>query len=206
MIVVVAGATGEAGRELSGLLTERGDTVIALGTDEGRLTDVVAAEHRVVDLTDAAAAEALAADIVAQHGRVDALLHLVGGWKPGDTPEADAWLRPRLVTTLDSAIRAFMPALAESAGRLVLVSSTAVVPGEEPNSSYARAKAAAERLVLGSAAPVLAASGGAATVVAIRSIGEGGISAAELAATLAGVLTAPTSEVAGARLIPTPTP
>jgi len=199
MIVVVTGATGDAGREVSALLHARGDTVIAVGSDAGRLASVEADDRRLADLTDIGDASALAHEVLDGDGRVDAVLHLVGGWRGGDTEEADAWLRPRLVGTLANVIEAFEPALAASGGRLVIVSSTAVKPDADQTSSYARAKADAEELVaeLGDR---LAESGGAATVFVIRSLGEDGTPAAVLAERLAGWLDAPAADVNGARL------
>lgn len=195
MIAVVTGATGAAGRAVCARLRERGDTVIAVGTDAARLATVDADDRRVADLTDADAARTLAAEL----GPVHAVLHLVGGWKPGDTPEADAWLRPRLVDSLANVIAAFEPELTASEGRFAMVSSTAVDPDAEPTSSYARAKADAEELVaeLGDR---LGAVGGAATVFVIRSLGEEGTPAAVLAERLVAWLDVDAEAVNGARL------
>lgn len=182
MIVIVTGATGPAGRAVCPLLRMRGHVVVAVGTDAGRLATVDADERRVAELTDAAAARALVADVVAVHGRIDAVLHLVGGWRGGDSAEAEAWLRPRLVDTLANMIAAVEKPLAASAGRLAIVSSTAVREGA--TSSYARAKADAERQVT-ALAERLAASGGTAHAFAIGSIGDTGTPASELAERLA---------------------
>ena len=199
MIVVVTGATGAAGRAVSGLLHARGDTVIAVGTDAARLATVEADDRRLADLTDIGDASALAHEVLDGSDRVDAVLHLVGGWRAGDSAEADAWLRPRLVDSLANVIAAFEPALAASGGRLAIVSSTAVKPDAEQTSSYARAKADAEELVaeLGDR---LDASGGAATVFAVRSLGEEGTPAALLAERLGAWVDAPAAEVNGVRL------
>ena len=200
MIVVVTGATGAAGRAVSGLLHARGDTVIAVGTDPERVATVDADDRRLADLTDVGDASALAHEVLDGSGRVDAVLHLVGGWRGGDSTEADAWLRPRLVDSLANVIAAFEPALTASGGRLAIVSSTAVKPAAEQSSSYARAKADAEELVaeLGDR---LDASGGAATVFAIRSLGEEGTPAAVLAERLVAWLDEPAAEVNGTRLV-----
>jgi nucleoside-diphosphate-sugar epimerase len=175
---------------------ERGDTVIAVGTDMARLATVDADERVVIDLTDADAADALASAA----GDVGAVLHLVGGWRGGDSTEADAWLRPRLVGSLANVIQALEPALAASEGRLAIVSSTAVRPDAEPGSSYARAKADAEELVaeLGDR---LGAEGGAATVFVIGSLGEEGTPAAVLAERLTAWLDADPAAVNGARIL-----
>ena len=165
-----------------------------------RLASVDADDRRLADLTDVGDASALAHEVVDGSDRVDAVLHLVGGWRGGDTAEADAWLRPRLVDSLANVIAAFEPALAASGGRLAIVSSTAVKPDAEQTSSYARAKADAEELVaeLGDR---LGASSGAATVFAIRSLGEEDTPAALLAERLVAWLDAPAAEVNGTRVV-----
>ena len=198
MNVVVTGASGVAGWAVCARLRERGDTVIAVGTDAERLAAVAASDRRVADLTDADAVRALAASVAEQHRRVDAIVHLVGGWRAGDSAEADAWLRPRLVDTLANVIAAFEAELAASEGRLAIVSSTAARP--DASSSYGRAKAEAERLAseLGER---LAPAEGAATVFVVGSLGEQGTPAAVLAERVAAWLDAPAAEVNGARVV-----
>ncbi|MEQ1736571.1 MAG: SDR family NAD(P)-dependent oxidoreductase, partial [Rhodoglobus sp.] len=118
MTVLVTGATGVTGRAVSSLLTGRGDTVIAVGTDAERLTTVDAAERLVCDVTDRAAVDTLAADVSTRHASLDGILHLVGGWKPGWSDEVTDWLNARLVNTLLNVSEAFEPALLEApAGR-----------------------------------------------------------------------------------------
>lgn len=198
MNVVVTGASGSAGRAVCARLRDRGDMVVAVGTDAARLASVTASERRVADLTDPDAVRALAASLADAHGRVDAVIHLVGGWRAGDSAEADAWLRPRLVDTLANVIAAFEGELAASEGRLAIVSSTAVHPGA--TSSYARAKADAEQLVAG-LGDRLGAAGGAATVFLIRSLGEDGTPPAQLAERLAAWLGIPADAANGTRIL-----
>jgi len=202
MIVVVTGASGPAGRAACGVLRRRGHVVVAVGTDAGRLGAVDADDRRVADLSDADAARTLASDVASAHDRVDAVLHLVGGWRGGSSAEADAWLRPRLVDSLANVIESFGPQLAASGGRLAIVSSSAVKPSATPGatSSYARAKVEAERLV-GALAERLVPEGGAATVFVIGSLGEGGTPAAALAERLASWLTEPADRVNGSRRV-----
>ncbi|MGN6271860.1 MAG: NAD-dependent epimerase/dehydratase family protein [Protaetiibacter sp.] len=197
MIVVVTGASGSAGHAVCARLRDRGDTVVAVGTDAARLASVAASDRRVADLGDPDAARRLAAEVVDAHRRVDAVVHLVGGWRGGDSEEADAWLRPRLVDTLANVIAAFEAELAASEGRLAIVSSTAVRPGA--TSSYARAKADAEELVA-ELSDRLGTADGAATVFVIGSLGEDGTPAAVLAERVAAWLDAPAGEVNGARI------
>ena len=199
-MVVVTGATGPAGRAAAQLLTSRGDTVVAVGTDAARLASVDAAEHVVADLTDAAAAESLAAQVQQAHGRADGLLHLVGGYKPGWGDEVTDWLNARLVTTLLNTSTALEPLLlAAPAGRLAIVSSTVVTRDGPPSSAYAAAKLAAESWVEQLAARWQGTDAAAVTLV-VKSIGETATPAAALAERLVALWDAPAAELDGARI------
>jgi len=95
-----------------------------------------------------------ASDLRERFGGVDALLHLVGGWRGGQ-PLAEAplsdyeWLHDLLVRTVQHTSRAFHDALAASEhGRFVLVSSSQAQSPEGTNAAYAAAKAAAESWTL----------------------------------------------------------
>jgi NAD(P)-dependent dehydrogenase (short-subunit alcohol dehydrogenase family) len=170
--VLVTGATGATGRSVSSLLTARGDTVIAVGTDLERLQAVDAAEHLVADLTDRAATDALAADVSGRHASLDGILHLVGGWKPGWSDEVTDWLNARLVNTLLNVSEAFeKPLLAAPAGRLAIVSTTAVTHDGPPSSAHAAAKLAAESW-LGQLNSRWAGTKTGAVTFVVRSIGD----------------------------------
>ncbi|MBX3195250.1 MAG: SDR family oxidoreductase [Schumannella sp.] len=183
--VLVTGATGATGRAVCALLTARGDTVLAVGTDASRLEGVDAAERLVADLTDPAACEAIAADVATRHGSLDGILHLVGGWKPGWGDEVTDWLNARLVTSLRNVSEAFEGMLlAAPAGRLAIVSSTVVTHDGPPTSAYAAAKLGAEAWVAQLNARWAGKSAGAVTFV-VRSIGEDDVDA--VAAALADV-------------------
>ncbi len=172
--VLVTGATGDTGRAVAALLTARGDTVIAVGTDAERLATVDAAEHLVADLTDRDATEALATDVAGRHDRLDGILHLVGGWKPGWSDEVTDWLNARLVNTLLNVSEAFEGMLlAAPAGRLAILSTTAVTHDGPPSSAYAAAKLAAESWLAQLNARWAGSPAGAVTFV-VRSIGDGG--------------------------------
>lgn len=148
--VVVAGATGTAGRAVCGALVTAGATVLALGSNQDRL-DALAAEIpgllvTAVDLTDFAAVQAVAAE----HPAVDGLIHLVGGWRGGKglTGQSDEdwlFLSTSLVTTLRNTTRAFHDQLGASpAGRVAILSATGVDSPTAGNANYVTAKAAAE--------------------------------------------------------------
>lgn len=154
-VVVVTGAAGDLGRPTVAALVARGATVVAVGRDRARLEALVA-EHgsrlapAVVDLTDAAATARWATDLHARFGRVDGLLHLVGGWRGGkgiveaDPADWDA-LEAALVRTLQYATRALHdPIKASPFGRVAIVSSTGLEHPRATNAAYLSAKAAAE--------------------------------------------------------------
>jgi NAD(P)-dependent dehydrogenase (short-subunit alcohol dehydrogenase family) len=200
-VVVVTGATGPGGRATARLLTQRGDTVVAVGTDVGRLSTVHAADLFVANLADSAGAEALATHVRDTYGRADGLLHLVGGWKAGWGDEVTDWLNARLVTTLLNTSTALEPLLlAAPAGRLAIVSSTVVTRDGPPSSAYAAAKLAAESWIEQLAARWQGTEAAAVTVV-VRSIGETATPASTLAEALAGLWDRRAGELDGDRIL-----
>jgi len=103
----------------------------------------------VCDLTDEAAVSALAERVHAEHGPVDGVLHLVGGWRGGGglagQSDADFRFLERTLTALRHVSRAFDEDLrASTAGRLAVVSSTAVARPLAGGAGYAAVKAATE--------------------------------------------------------------
>ena len=92
--------------------------------------------------------------LVERFGRVDGLVHLVGGWRGGqplhEEPLAD-WdlLHALLIRTVQLTTRAFHDQLAASEhGRFVLVSAKQAQQPSNGNAAYAAAKAAAEAWTL----------------------------------------------------------
>src|SRR5215213_2045597 len=126
-------------------------TLEAIGTG---LADAERWDGRVVDLLDEQAAREWCAALLERFGRVDGLMHLVGGWRGGvplhEAPLAD-WdlLHDLLIRTVQHSTRAFHDALvASSAGRFVLVSAKQAQRPSNRNAAYAAAKAAAEAWTL----------------------------------------------------------
>jgi NAD(P)-dependent dehydrogenase (short-subunit alcohol dehydrogenase family) len=152
--VLVAGATSAAGVAVAAALAGAGARVLAVGSDAGRLERVRAAAPDasvyVCDLADFTAVTALAATVHAEHGPIDALVHLVGGWRgggglDGQTDEDWDFLHVRVIGTLRNTTRAFnADLLASLAGRLAIVSSVSVTAPTPGGANYASAKAAAE--------------------------------------------------------------
>ncbi len=163
-VVAVAGAGGPAGHATLLRLAEAGATVVAADADAERLAQGVDAARfahggatvtgDTVDLLRLGAAQEWADRIEKDHGRVDGLVHLVGGWRGsasfGETDLAD-WdaLHDLLVRTVQHTSLAFDGPLRRSSnGRFVLVSAAAAARPTAGNAAYAAAKAAAEAWTL----------------------------------------------------------
>ena len=181
-IVAIAGAGGGLGPTVAARLAAAGATLALTDVDQGRLDAVAEGlglpedrlDARVVDLLSDDAARDWAAALTERFGKVDALLHLVGGWKGGEplatAPLADyEWLHDLIVRTVQHASRAFHDALAHDGGRFVLVSSTQARAPSGTNAAYGAAKAAAEAWTL-ALADSLAESGATANIVVVNAI------------------------------------
>ena len=111
------------------------------------------AEATAVDLTDLAAVTDFRDQLLAQHGRVDAVVHLVGGWAGTDTmtPESiDQWnsLLPGVMTTVQTTSVAFRDCLMSAPhGRYCMVTSTSARNPKGGTAAYTSLKAAAETWV-----------------------------------------------------------
>ena len=179
-VIAVAGATGNLGPSVVQSLSSVGAT-LALGARHAAALDELAnavgieADTASVDLLDAESARAWAAGIAERHGRVDGLVHLVGGWR-GGTPIEEApledwdFLHGLLIRTVQHATQAFAPHLLESGrGRFVIVSSSQGQSPTHTNAAYAAAKAAAETWTL-ALAHRFRGTGATANVIVVGSI------------------------------------
>lgn len=143
-------------------LAGAGATVCGTDREQARLDEIGEGlglpeerwDGRVVDLLDEGAAHGWSEGLVERFGRVDALLHLVGGWRGGkplhEAPLED-WdlLHDLLVRTVQHTSRGFHDALLASGhGRFVLVSAKQAQAPSNTNAAYAAAKAAAEAWTL----------------------------------------------------------
>ena len=150
-LVLIAGASSASGVAAARTLVSAGARVVAVGRDAVRLEPLAAVGARtdVCDLTDEAAVTALAERVHDEHGPVDGVLHLVGGWRgggglAGQTDDDYRFLEGSF-TALRHVSRVFDADLrASSAGRLAVVSSTAVARPLAGGANYAAVKAATE--------------------------------------------------------------
>ncbi|HEX4400520.1 MAG TPA: SDR family NAD(P)-dependent oxidoreductase [Galbitalea sp.] len=185
-VVVVTGATGDAGRAICATLTAAGVAVVAVGSDAERLESVAASFRFVCDLTDATATLSLATRVREQVGGPDGLVHLVGGWRAGHETVDWDWLEPRLLTTLRLTTLAFHDDLSTSpAGRLVTIGSTAAAKPTWGGANYATLKTAADAWVAAIASGWRKAGTAAAVTLLVSSIGGDGTPAESLAARVA---------------------
>jgi NADP-dependent 3-hydroxy acid dehydrogenase YdfG len=148
-LVLIAGASSASGLAATRVLTEGGARVVAVGRRPDAVVENSAAAQMVCDLTDEVAVRALADRVHEEHGPVDGVFHLVGGWRGGGglagQTEDDYRVLEGSLTALRHVSRAFYDDLnASAAGRLAIVSSTAVTRPLAGGANYAAIKAASE--------------------------------------------------------------
>jgi NADP-dependent 3-hydroxy acid dehydrogenase YdfG len=160
-VIALAGVGGGLGPLVAARLATGGATVAGADRDQGTLESLGAElgigerwDGRSVDLLDEEATREWCAALVQRFGRVDGLIHLVGGWRGGqplhEAPLSD-WelLHDLLVRTVQHTTRAFHHQLTSSEhGRFVLVSAKQAQAPTNTNAAYAAAKAAAEAWTL----------------------------------------------------------
>ncbi|MCX5383865.1 SDR family NAD(P)-dependent oxidoreductase [Streptomyces sp. NBC_00083] len=239
-VVAVAGAAGPAGRAALLRLAEAGAVVVGSDADAERLASAVDAARYAhggasvtgdtVDLLDLQATRDWADRIQKDFGRVDGVVHLVGGWRGSTSfPETDLadWdlLEKLLIKTVQHTSLAFHDALLRSdRGRFVLVSQSGAHKPTANNAAYNAGKAAAEAwtLALGDAFRKAGGEDGpqaAAAILVIKALVHDAMRAerpnakfagftdvTELAEAIAGVWDKPAQEVNGQRLWLTPKP
>ena len=182
-VFAIAGIGGGLGPAVAERLAADGAIVAATDRDQGRIDEVGTElglpgerwDGRAVDLLDEDAARAWCGGLLERFGRVDGLLHLVGGWRGGqplhEAPLSD-WelLHDLLIRTVQHTTRAFHDALiAADRGRFVLVSAKQAQAPSNSNAAYAAAKAAAEAWTL-AFADGFADSGATANIVVVDAI------------------------------------
>jgi NAD(P)-dependent dehydrogenase (short-subunit alcohol dehydrogenase family) len=184
-VVLITGATGELGRVTARSFADAGARLALAGTDEGHLrnlaNDLGLEDDRwmpaVVDLRDRDATRDALTATEAALGRIDVLLHLVGGWSGGtpvvelDPADVASMLDQQLWTTLH-VVQTVVPGMVERGwGRVMAVSAP---PASEPAAKlapYAIGKAA-EEVLLRTLARETANSGVTVNLVIVKAIDE----------------------------------
>ncbi|QDY80699.1 SDR family oxidoreductase [Streptomyces qinzhouensis] len=239
-VVAVAGAAGPAGRAALLRLAEAGATVVGADADPERLAAAVDAARYAhggatvtgdtVDLLDLDATREWADKTEKEFGRIDGLVHLVGGWRGSpsfaETNLSD-WdlLEKLLIRTVQHTSLAFHDGLLRSdRGRYLLISAAGASAPTAGNAAYAASKAAAEAWTLALAdafrkAGGEAGPGTAAAILVVKALVHDAMRAerpnakfagftdvSELADAIAGVWDRPAGELNGQRLWMTPRP
>ena len=179
-VLAIAGAGGNLGPTVVRRLARVTGHLCLCGRDRSSLEPLAAESPDTIDtdeldLLDAAATKAWADDLMERHGRVDGLVHLVGGWRGGmpieESPKED-WdlLHDLLVGTLQTTTQVFVRPLIESGrGRFVIVSTGQAQAPTHTNAAYAAAKAAAETWTL-ALADRFKGTGATANIVVVGAI------------------------------------
>lgn len=182
-VAVITGAAGRLGRVVARAFAGEGAKLALIGRQQARL-EALAQDLRLpaeqvwlgaYDLNSAAAAQQAAKDVLEHFGRVDILIHTVGGWVGGKAlvDVAESELNDMLQQHLWSAFytaRAFIPhLLANGWGRFVVISSPAATHPPAKGMPYAVGKAALEAMTL-SLAEELKNSGVTANIIQVRYI------------------------------------
>lgn len=183
-VAIVLGA-GMAGRVVARALgADHHVVVVDRDADLARqAADPVAGEAAVVDLLDVGDVERFREDVLARLGRIDAVVHLVGGWRGStsvDQGALDAWdaIAPGVFGTVRTTTVVFREALVSSGGCYVIVSSTAAAKPTAGNVAYATAKAAAETWI-GGLAHSFKDTGARAVIVAVKALVDGSMREAQ---------------------------
>jgi NAD(P)-dependent dehydrogenase (short-subunit alcohol dehydrogenase family) len=137
-VAIVTGAASGIGRATVERLVEEGATVVAVDIAKDGLADTVG------DVSDPSFVESLMADTVERHGRIDVLANVAGILRTGKMHEhsLDTWDQVIAVNLTGTFLccRAAMPALLDSGGNIVNVSSTAALAGQPWAAAYSASK------------------------------------------------------------------
>ncbi|HTX90009.1 MAG TPA: SDR family oxidoreductase [Anaerolineales bacterium] len=161
-LAVITGATGGLGSTLARALASHGANLALLDIDPNKLETLAKSLDlpkarlltQTVDLLDPEAAKTTAGAVAKNFGRIDILLHVVGGWTGGkslvEAPADDlAFMLNQHVWTSFNVLQAFVPYLVKNGwGRVVMVTSPSAARPSAKGGPYAIGKAGQEALML----------------------------------------------------------
>jgi NAD(P)-dependent dehydrogenase (short-subunit alcohol dehydrogenase family) len=139
--ILVTGGSSGLGAAVVDAVTEAGGRPVVLDLHQPASPDV---PFRTVDLADPRAAERAVASVIAQEGRLDGVVTAAGIDRCGtlaDVPGAE-WDRVIAVNLIGTAavVRAALPALVPSGGRVVTVASTLALKAVSDATAYCASK------------------------------------------------------------------
>jgi NADP-dependent 3-hydroxy acid dehydrogenase YdfG len=155
-VFVVTGAGGGVASPVARALAAAGARLVLVAHDADKIAGEAAelrATALAADLVRADSAEAMARTVVERHGRIDGLVHTVGGFATGCVVESDDYTFDRMfdlnVRTLFHALHAVVPGmLARGDGFVCAISSEPAWTGRAPGTAlYGASKAAATSLL-----------------------------------------------------------
>lgn len=166
-VAVVTGAARGIGAMLAQKLAARGATVALLGLEPDVLAETAAtcgpdAGHWVVDVTDQAGLDTVAAEVIARFGRVDVVvanagIAIGGTLMLADPVSYDRVIEVNLLGSVRTA-RAFLPALVQTKGYFLQIASMAAFIPLPVMSAYCASKSGVEAFAHG-LRPEVAAKG-----------------------------------------------
>ncbi len=216
-VVVISGATGATGQVAARAFARQGACLALLSTSQDKLDalarDLDIPESRILtraaDLLDESAVQEAAEAVSARFGRVDALIHLIGGWTGGTTIAESALDEFRFMLDQHAwstihLLRAFSPGLSKNEwGRVIAVTSPLAENPTAKMGPYALGKAAQETLVM-TMADEFKNTNITANVIQVKSIdvdGTGkGTSPAEIVAAMLYLCSDQAGRINGTRL------
>jgi NAD(P)-dependent dehydrogenase (short-subunit alcohol dehydrogenase family) len=161
-VAVITGATGALGSIVTRKLAARGIALALLGKDPARL-EVLAESLSLpksrlftecVDLLDPQETNSVAQAVMAKFGRIDILLHMVGGWTGGKSlfsagcDDLTSMLNQHVWTSFN-VTQAFVPHLVSNGwGRVIMITSPFAARPNARGGPYAIGKAGQEALML----------------------------------------------------------
>src|SRR6266545_2242310 len=156
-VVIITGAVGNLGTATARAFQAAGDKTVLVDRSPDRLREVFAPvaaspNHLLaggVDLSTPASLVRLVEDTLARFGRIDALVHTVGGWRGGKPVHVTDWdflFNVNLRTTL-LCCRAVIPQmLKQGRGKIITVASRDGLAGSAGYAAYSASKSAVLRL------------------------------------------------------------
>ena len=153
-VVLITGAAGALGRAVAQRLGRDGARLVLFDRDAAALSQLFPqAVADAVDITDEAAVAAAVQRALQSLGRLDAVVHVAGGFEMGETVDAlsrASWERMMALNAWSfvALAKACVPAMKrQGSGSMVAVTAAAATEGQARKGAYIAAKSALQRLV-----------------------------------------------------------
>ncbi|MBZ0299372.1 MAG: SDR family NAD(P)-dependent oxidoreductase [Anaerolineae bacterium] len=153
-VVMITGATGGLGSGVVQRFREAGASLALVARSAEEASALVSGAFGVgADVTDPASVQAAVDQIAAHYGRIDALVHTVGGYASSKTTDVDlaVWdkmmnLNARSVLVTAGTVANFM-LKQQMSGSIVVVLARNALDGTKNHAAYSASKAAAQRIL-----------------------------------------------------------